>query len=149
MSLPCSTKLEGSHISAYLPFETEFNDEQCLLAALADNDVRSYKNVEVHEQPQNLIGYHGDTRSQKANIIIRRSEIGGSSNDIGFLKNADGKYTAIISDFDKGTHNTKYMVGLKSAYAAARMHKEARRQGLKLKSDNVVNGKRVVKYLKA
>jgi hypothetical protein len=29
------------------------------------------------------------------------------------------------------------------------MHKEARRQGLKLKSDNIVNGKRVVKYLMA
>jgi len=27
------------------------------------------------------------------------------------------------------------------------MKKEARRQGLKLKSDTVVNGKRVVKYL--
>ncbi len=136
-------------MSAYLPFQTEFNDEQCLVQALAENTERSYKNVEVHQTPQHLVGYHGDTRSQVANIIVRRSEIGGASNDIGFLKDEKtGKYTAIISDFDKGRHNDKYMVGLKSAYAAARMHKEAKRQGLKLKSDQIVNGKRVVKYLK-
>jgi hypothetical protein len=136
-------------MSAYLPFETEFNDEQCLLQALADNEVIQYKNVEVHEQPQNLVGYHGDMRNQKANIIIRRHNVGGSSNDIGFLKNPSGNYTAIISDFDKHKHNDKYMTGLKRSYAAARMHKEAKRQGLKLKSDKVVNGKRIVKYLMA
>jgi hypothetical protein len=136
-------------MSAYLPFETEFNDQECLVRALADNEVLKYSNVEVHEQPQNLVGYHGDTRQQKANIIVRRKDIGGASNDIGFLKGENGKFTAIISDFDKGKHNEKYITGLKRSYAAARMHKEARRQGLKLKSDNIVNGKRVVKYLMA
>ena len=136
-------------MSAYLPFETEFNDQECLIKALADNSVVSYANVEVHEQPQNLVGYHGDMRSQKASIIVRRKEIGGWSNDIGFLKGENGKYTAIISDFDKGRHNDKYMTGLKVAYSSARMHKEAKRQGLKLKSDKIVNGKRVVKYLQA
>jgi hypothetical protein len=135
-------------MSAYLPFQTEFNDAECLVQALADNDVLSYKNVEVHEQAQSLIGYHSDVRPEKANIIIRRKDIGGSSNDIGFLKNeATGKYTAIISDFDKHKHGSPYMLGLKNAYNVARMKKEARRQGLKLKSDTVVNGKRVVKYL--
>jgi uncharacterized protein DUF1257 len=136
-------------MSAYLPFETEFNDQECLIKALADNEVIKYSNVEVHEQPQNLVGYHGDTRTQKANIIVRRKDIGGASNDIGFLKGENGKFTAIISDFDKGKHNATYMTGLKKSYAAARMHKEARRQGLKFKSDTMVNGKRVVKYLMA
>jgi hypothetical protein len=136
-------------MSAYLPFETEFNDQECLVKALADNEVLKYSNVEVHEQPQALVGYHGDTRTQKANIIVRRATIGGASNDIGFVKGENGKFTAIISDFDKGRHNDKYMTGLKVAYAGARMHKEAKRQGLKLHSDRVVNGKRVVKYLMA
>jgi len=136
-------------MSAFLPFETEFNDQDCLVKALAENDVIQYTNVEVHETPQNLYGYHGDMRPEKANIIVRRKDIGGSSNDIGFVKGENGKYTAIISDFDKGKHNDKYMTGLKRSYAAARMHKEARRQGLKLKSDTVVNGKRIVKYLQA
>src|ERR1700677_4681275 len=136
-------------MSAFLPFETEFNDQDCLVKALAENDVIQYTNVEVHETPQNLYGYHGDMRPEKANIIVRRKDIGGASNDIGFVKGENGKYTAIISDFDKGRHNDKYMTGLKRSYAAARMHKEARRQGLKLKSDTVVNGKRIVKNLQA
>ena len=136
-------------MSAYLPFETEFNDEQCLVKALAENDVIQYTNVEVHETPQNLVGYHGDMRQQKAHIIVRRKDIGGASNDIGFLKGENGKFTAIISDFDKNKHNAQYMTGLKRSYAAARMHKEARRQGLKLKSDTMVNGKRIVRYLQA
>ena len=136
-------------MSAYLPFETEFNDRDCLVKALAENDVIQYTNVEVHETPQNLVGYHGDMRQQKAHIIVRRKDIGGASNDIGFLKGENGKFTAIISDFDKNKHNAHYMTGLKRSYAAARMHKEARRQGLKLKSDTMVNGKRVVKYLQA
>jgi len=134
-------------LSAYLPFETEFNDQECLVKALAENTEHQYTNVEIHEQPQNLYGYHGDMRPQKANIIVRRKDIGGASNDIGFAKGENGNYVAIVSDFDKLKHNDKYMVGLKSAYAAARMHKEAKHQGLKLKSDTVVNGKRVVKYL--
>jgi len=136
-------------MSAYLPFETQFNDQDCLLKALADNEVIAYKDVEVHENPQHLTGYHGDTRPEVANIIVRRKNIGGSSNDIGFVKNEKGNFVAIVSDFDKGRHNDKYMTGLKVAYASARMHKEARRQGLKLKSDQIVNGKRVVKYLMA
>src|ERR1017187_9484929 len=118
-------------MSAYLPFETTFNDQECLVKALADNDVISYKNVEVHEKAQHLIGYHADVRPEKANIIVRRKDIGGASNDIGFVKNEKGNYVAIVSDFVKNKHNTQYMTGLKRSYAAARMHKEARRQGLK------------------
>jgi hypothetical protein len=132
-------------MSAYSPFETEFNDQECLIKALAEV---GYKNVEIHEQAKHLVGYHGDTRPEVANIIVRRKEIGGASNDIGFVKKADGKFTAIISDFDRGRHNDKWMTGLKTKYAEGRMVKEARRQGLVLKSRNIVNGKIVVKYLK-
>jgi hypothetical protein len=139
-------KLEGNYISAYAPFETEYNDQECLVAALAEN---GYPEVEVHENAQPLIGYHGDTRVEVANIIVRRKNIGSSSNDIGFVKGTDGKYKAIISDFDRGKHNAKWLVGLKVAYTDKRMAKEAKRQGLKLKSRAVVNGKLVVRYLQA
>lgn len=132
-------------MSAYSPFETEFNDQECLVKALTDV---GYKKVEIHETPKHLIGYHGDTRPEVANIIVRRSEIGGASNDIGFVKSPDGKYAAIISDFDRSRHNSKWMTGLKTQYADHRMTKEAKRQGLILKSRNVVNGKIVVRYLK-
>ncbi len=134
-------------MSAYLPFETEYKDQECLVAALAEN---GYKIVEQHETAQHLIGYHSDTRPEVANIIIRRAQIGGSSNDIGFVKDATtGKFKAIISDFDKGRHNTKWLTGLKVAYNDKLTTKEAKRQGLKLKSRNIVNGKLIMKYIQA
>jgi hypothetical protein len=132
-------------MSAYVPLQTEYNDEECLLAALA---AQGYTTVEVHKEAQHLIGYHGDSRPEKANIIVRRHYIGGASNDIGFVKGENGKYTAIISDFDKGKHNEKWLTGLKKVYVDKRISKQARKLGLVLKSRRVVNGKNVVTYLK-
>jgi len=65
-------------MSAYTNQVTKFKDEACLVKALADN---GYTQVEVHEQAQTLIDYHGKPRPQKANVIIRRIFIGGPSND--------------------------------------------------------------------
>ena len=123
---------------------TEYNDQECLLAALAE---AGYKTVEVHAEAQQLTGYHGDLRPERANIIIRRQHIGSASNDIGFVKGENGKYTAIISDFDKGKHDEKWLTGLKKKYAEKRAAKEAKKRGLVLKSRRVVNGKTVVTYL--
>jgi len=95
-----------------------------------------------------LIGYHSDTRPEVANIVIRRSEIGSASNDIGFAKNADGTYTAIISDYDSHQHNGKWMTAVKASYATKRFEKSAQEQGLKFLSREKVNGKMVTKYLK-
>ena len=72
--------------------------------------------VEDHEEAQNLYGYQGDKRAQKANIIVRRKYVGGSSNDIGFEKKEDGTYAAIISDYDRGRYNDQWMKKLESAY---------------------------------
>jgi hypothetical protein len=135
-------------MSAYAPVKTEFNDKECLLAALADNEVRSYKNVEVHEKPVNLVGYHGDMRQQVAEIVIRRKEIGSASNDIGFAQGEDGTYTAIISDYDSHQHNGKWMTAVKASYATKRFEKTAQGMGLKFLSREKVNGKMVTKYLK-
>ena len=123
---------------------TEYNDQECLLAALAE---AGYKTVEVHKEAQQLVGYHGDLRPERAHIIVRRQYIGSASNDIGFVKGENGKYTAIISDFDKGKHDEKWLTGLKKKYAEKRAAKEAKKRGLVLKSRRVVNGKTVVTYL--
>jgi len=135
-------------MSAYAPVKTEFNDKECLLAALADNEVRSYKNVEVHEKPVNLVGFHGDLRQQTAEIVIRRKDIDSASNDIGFAKAEDGTYTAIISDYDSHQHNGKWMTAVKASYATKRFEKTAQGMGLKFLSREKVNGKMVTKYLK-
>ena len=135
-------------MSAYTSLETEFNDQDCLIAALADNEDRKYTDIVVHEKAVPLVGYHGDTRSQVANIIIRRNTIGSASNDIGFVKGEDGKFKAIISDYDSNRHGNKWMTAVKQSYTEKRAVKEMKRQGLVFKSRNVVNGKIVLKYLK-
>ena len=81
--------------------------------------------VEVHEQPQALFGYGGDVRAQRAHVIVRRQHIFGASNDVGFLKNADGTFTAIVSEFDrrqapKLINDVAALTGLHASMAVAR-----------------------------
>ena len=132
-------------MSAYSPLTTQYNDKECLVAALEE---MGYTTVEVHEIAQPLVGYHGDLRADTAEIIVRRRYVGGSSNDIGFKKQSDGTYSAIISDFDKHKHDTKWLDGLKVSYTTHRITREAKKRGLILKSNTIVNGKRVIKYIK-
>lgn len=134
-------------MSAYAELKTAFKDRDCLVAALADV---GYKDVELHDgEGVPLVGYHNDERPEKANVIVRRKHIGMSANDIGFVKRADGTFGAIISEFDSGKHNTKWMDGLRKNYTERVVAKEAKRQGLRLHSKTVVNGKTVVRYLAA
>lgn len=87
-------------MSKYLTFtDVTFKDKKLLLKALAQ---LGYTDVEVHDgEGANLIGYHGDTRADKANVIVRRKYIGTASNDIGFRKTAKG-YVPIVSEYDRG-----------------------------------------------
>ena len=86
-------------MSEYLVVDCDFNDKQRVIEAL---EAIGYKGkVEVHEEAQNLIGYQGDKREgKKANIIVRRKDVGGSANDLGFEKVGD-KYLMHVSDYDK------------------------------------------------
>lgn len=114
-------------MSAYTEQQTQITDRDILKKCLEE---KGYKNVEVHDTPQNLVGYHGDKRQQKAEVIVRRSEIGGSSNDIGFAKQTDGTFAAVISDYDKHKHNATWMADLKKRYAEHKIQKIAKQQGL-------------------
>ena len=78
-------------MSKYNRQKSTYNDRDCLVAALNE---QGYTEVEVHEEAVNLIGYHGDTRPEKANVIVRRKHIGTAANDLGFVKEADGTYSA-------------------------------------------------------
>ena len=48
-----------------------------------------------------LIGYHGDERPERAHVIIRRAQLDSASNDIGFVRGADGRFRAILSEYDR------------------------------------------------
>jgi hypothetical protein len=83
---------------------------------LALNDL-GFQTVEVHANPEPLIGYRGDTRAQKAHVIIRRQYIGLISNDIGFAQNAQGTFDAVISDYDRNTYDHAWLQKLTQRYA--------------------------------
>ena len=88
-------------MSAYKKIECDIVDKDSLLEALELLDL----NAKVHENPINLKGYRGDTRNEKANIIIDKTQVNkftGASNDIGFLWNdASNKYEFIVSEYDQ------------------------------------------------
>lgn len=61
--------------------------------------------VEIYDEPVNLIGYQGDTRDQRANVVCSRSFVnsymgGGMSNEAGWRLNDDGAFEAVISEYD-------------------------------------------------
>ena len=49
-----------------------------------------------------MVGYMGDARAEKAHIIIRRRQLDSASNDIGFARDGNVVYQALISEYDRG-----------------------------------------------
>jgi len=131
-------------MSAYHTQKTQYKDKDALVAALGD---MGYQTVECHEVATNLYGYHGDMRSQKANIIVRRNFIGNAANDLGFVKVEDGTYSAIISAFDSGKHDAEWLKGLKRAYVEKVDIKTAANQGFKYLGKKIVAGKVQLQFM--
>jgi hypothetical protein len=125
-------------ISEYNEIQTQYSDRECLVSALEE---MGYK-PQVSEKPQHLQGYQNDRREQTAEIIIPRRQVGGASNDVGFKKNADGTYTAIISDYDKGSNfNLKKQNELKKIYAEKHSIKQGKANGLRFMGKKQVTNK--------
>ncbi len=118
-------------MSHYCQIETQFNDQQALIEALTSIEGGwRLDQIEIHQTPQNLYGYHGDEREEKANIIIRRKHISTSANDVGFALQDDGSYKAIISEYDQRSRcNPAFMTRLKTEYACAAVEKQAKQRG--------------------
>ncbi|WP_344286835.1 DUF1257 domain-containing protein [Streptomyces synnematoformans] len=100
-------------------------DTDALCAALADV---GYGDVEVHDTAQPLYGYRGDLRENTAHVIVRRVHVGRLSNDIGFRHEEDGRFSAVISDYDRHKHGTAWLDRLTARHAyhvtAARLTEE-------------------------
>ena len=121
-------------MSAYHEYEVAFTDLKALLKALQAMKSRNGAQfteamIEVHEEPANLHGFRGDVRPQKANVIIRRQNVGAAANDIGFEKRADGKYVAHVSSYDSSYYNAEWMNRLKQEYAFASVEAKAKANG--------------------
>jgi hypothetical protein len=113
-------------MSQYGEFETNMRDEKHLCAALKD---LGFDHVEVHQEPQQLVGYHGDLREQVAHVIIRRQYVGGASNDIGFVKDEHGVFRAIVSNFDRMQHGESWLNRVKQGYAEHKTIAQAKQKG--------------------
>lgn len=133
-------------MSKYNRQKSTYNDRDCLVEALHE---MGYADVEIHDDAVNLIGYHADTRPEKANVIVRRKHIGTAANDLGFVKEADGTYSAIVSDYDSRKHGAVWMTGLKKAYTEKRLIKHAAKNGLKYLGKKVVQGRTQIQWLDA
>jgi hypothetical protein len=123
-------------MSAYAATTTKLRDAACLVTAL---NMMGFL-AEVNDIPKPLVGYHGDVRQQKAEIIIRRQQIGSASNDVGFALQPDGTYAAIISQYDRMRFNAGWLNTLNQCYAEQAQVTEAERLGLVLQDREVIDG---------
>jgi hypothetical protein len=111
-------------MSHFTTLQTQMHDAALLRQALLD---LGFTEVEVHAQAQGLYGYQGDLRPETAEVIVRRAQVGRASNDIGFRRDAAGRFQAVISEFDRARYDDAWLGRLNQRYAyhAARQQLEA------------------------
>lgn len=104
-------------MSHYTTVEVEFDGEHIEEMIAALEGVFGKGTVEYHEKGAALMGYAGDDRSlvpttspnyaPHCEVVIRRNNVGGSANDVGFKLQENGKFKAYISSYDTGRNFDK------------------------------------------
>ena len=122
-------------MSEYLVVESDVTSEKHLIAALMALGVPK-ECIEYHETPTNLRGFRGDTRAQKANVILRAKNVdkylsGGASNDLGF-ELVNGKYQVRVSQYDRGKWWNKRQEEFLNEATAAKTIEQAKKRGYKI-----------------
>lgn len=130
-------------MSKYEEFHTVIADENYLVEAL---EQLGYK-PEVHKNGAALYGYMGDERSERANVILRRSQLDSASNDIGFARDESGQFRAVISEYDRGIgFNDGWIGRVTQAYKERQTMAVAKARGYVFRGRNVIEtpqGKKV------
>lgn len=128
-------------MSHYSEVMIELTDEGCLVAAL--NRLGFEGKVEVHKTSQTLYGYQGDARPQKAHIIIRRQHVGRAANDLGFERQADGRYRVWVSEYDQSHngYNDTWLGRLKQTYGVEKARAEAKKRGYRVSEQKLDDGR--------
>jgi hypothetical protein len=85
----------------------------------------------VTEKPRHLMGYAGDKRKQTAEVIVPRNQVGSSSNDVGFKRDKDGNFQAIVSEFDRDAKrlNDDWLKRVQQRYTEVKVTNELRARG--------------------
>lgn len=122
-------------MSHFTCIRTQIKHLDALVQALADV---GFNNVEVHETAQHLYGYQGDIRPQMAEVIIRREYIGHASNDIGFKRQEDGQFEAIISEYDCYKYSQEWLNRLTQRYGYHALMATAPAQGFSIEEEETL-----------
>jgi hypothetical protein len=122
-------------MSHFTCIKTQIKNADALVKALADV---GFHQVEVHENAQHLYGYQGDVRSQTAEVIVRRQYIGVASNDIGFKRQDDGNFEAIISEYDRNKYSQQWLNGLTQRYGYHTLMATAPAQGFSIEEEETL-----------
>jgi len=117
-------------MSKYLIIETNITSEPILAAALEQVGWEMNFAWEHHPEGQPLVGYEGRQRRETAEFIVRRRQLGGASNDLGWKRQPDGKFKVVVSSFDMGKQRTMGIVNeVRDAYAIGEATQKAKAQG--------------------
>ena len=122
-------------MSAYGEFETIMCEEKLLVEGLSEMGY----SVEVHREGSPLIGYHGDERTETAHVIIRRAQLDSASNDIGFVRGADGRFRAILSEYDRSIgYNQQWLGKVHQHYKESQTLAVAKSKGYMFRGKEVI-----------
>ncbi|WP_234379987.1 LLM class flavin-dependent oxidoreductase [Streptomyces sp. CMB-StM0423] len=105
------------------PYQSAFQDTWTLMSYVAARTERVRISGNVLSLPlrppamlaraaaslDRLTGRRVDARPERAAVVIRRARIGPVSNDIGFARQPDGSFEAIISEYDRRRHDPAWL----------------------------------------
>ena len=122
-------------MSKYLELHTQLTDERYVVEALRELGYEP----EVCHEGKSLTGYQGDKREERAQIIVPRRQLDAASNDIGFARDGNGVYQAIISEYDRG-------IGFDEAWLGrlAQIYKERQTMAVAKAKGYVFKGREVI-----
>jgi len=123
-------------LSKYIELHTQLTDERYLVEALKELGYEP----EVCREGKCLIGYLGDKRRERAEIIIPRRQLDAASNDIGFVRDRSGVYQAIVSEYDRSMGFDEMWLGrLAQAYKERQTMAVAKGKGYLFKGREVID----------
>lgn len=123
-------------MSKYMELLTKLTEEQYLVEALRELGYTP----DVCREGTPLVGYMGDERAERAQIVIRRRQLDSASNDIGFARDGGGVYQAIISEYDHGIGFDDAWLGrIAQTYKERQTMAVAKVKGYVFKGREVVN----------
>jgi len=86
-----------------------------LVAALEQSGLREVERV-ADLAP--LVSWRGQPLPERAEIIVRRRQIGATADDLGFVRGAEGRYEALVSEILLSRFDKRWFAELEKRYAA-------------------------------